>query len=133
MPQVARHPPDDPREWLNRAKSNLATARAAKGVEGVYFEDVCFNAQQAAEKAIKAVLLSRHVDFPWVHDLAELLTLVRDSVGPLPREVADAVELTDYAVAGRYPGHGEPITEQECDEAIHRAETVVRWASDLIG
>ncbi len=48
MPE--RYPPEDPREWLNRARSNLALA-SAQG-EGVYLEDLCFNAQQAVEKAI---------------------------------------------------------------------------------
>src|SRR6266702_1719074 len=49
-----RFPPDDPREWLNRARSNLARARAK--IPDAYLEDLCFDAQQAAEKAIKAVL-----------------------------------------------------------------------------
>jgi len=49
-----RRPPDDPREWLNRARSNLLLAQAAG--PGVYREDLCFNAQQAVEKAIKALL-----------------------------------------------------------------------------
>jgi HEPN domain-containing protein len=52
-----RWPPDDPREWLNRARSNLNRARAE--LAEVYFEDLCFDAQQAAEKAIKAVLIRR--------------------------------------------------------------------------
>ena len=41
-----RYPPDDPREWLNRARSNLAMAK--NRVEGAYLEDPCFEAQQAA-------------------------------------------------------------------------------------
>jgi len=47
-----RLPPDDPREWLNRARSNLALA--GKMAPDVYLEDLCFDAQQAAEKAIEA-------------------------------------------------------------------------------
>ena len=35
-----RLPPDDPREWLNRARSNLARARADIDVPGVYLEDL---------------------------------------------------------------------------------------------
>jgi HEPN domain-containing protein len=50
-----RFSPDDPREWLNRARSNLAQAQAK--ITGVYLEDLCFDAQQAAEKAIKALLI----------------------------------------------------------------------------
>ena len=59
MPPRERFPPDDPREWLNRARSNLAKAKAC--VVDVYWEDLCFDAQQAAEKAIKAVLIHRSV------------------------------------------------------------------------
>src|SRR5438552_12848795 len=66
--------PDDPREWLNRARSNLLHAKSQS--PGVYFEDLCFDAQQAAEKALKAVLVQREIGFPYVHDLATLLTLI---------------------------------------------------------
>ena len=47
-----RFPPDDPRGWLNRAKSNLAQARAR--VPGAYLEDLCFGAQQAAAEPASA-------------------------------------------------------------------------------
>jgi len=46
--------------------------------------------------------------------------------------VAHAPRLTEYAVVTRYPGHGEPVTEEDCDAAIASAEAVVRWASSLI-
>jgi len=62
-----RLPPEDPREWLNRARSNVLLAQAQR--EGIYLEDLCFNAQQAVEKAIKAVLMQRAVEFPYVHDI----------------------------------------------------------------
>jgi HEPN domain-containing protein len=52
MDAATRFPPDDPRERLNRARSNLR--RAAEPLEGVYLEDLCYDAQQAPEKAIKA-------------------------------------------------------------------------------
>ena len=48
---------------------------------GSYLEDVCFDAQQAAQKAIKVLLIHRRVRFPYVHDLAELLTLVEQVEG----------------------------------------------------
>ena len=57
-----RFPPDDPREWLTRARRNLAQARAH--ISEVYLEDLCFDAQQAAEKAIKALLLQRVLSRP---------------------------------------------------------------------
>ena len=69
-----RFPPDDPREWLNRARSNLSRAKAR--IPEVYLEDLCFDAQQAAEKAIKALLIKKGVAFPYVHDIAHLLALL---------------------------------------------------------
>jgi hypothetical protein len=37
---VERFPPDDPREWLNRARSSLAKARGASETPEVYLEDL---------------------------------------------------------------------------------------------
>ncbi len=41
-----RLPPNDPREWISRAKSNLALARNV--IPDVDLEDLCIDAQQAA-------------------------------------------------------------------------------------
>jgi HEPN domain-containing protein len=41
--------------WIRRAKSNLAIAKAGKPTGDVLYEDLCFDAQQAAEKALKAL------------------------------------------------------------------------------
>ena len=100
--QRERFPPDDPREWLNRARGNLVRARQM--IPGAYLEDLCFDAQQAAEKAIKAVLLKRGVNFAYVHDLAELLTSVEASGQAVPDDVREAEDLTRFAVGTRYPG-----------------------------
>jgi len=125
-----RFPPDDPREWLNRARSNLARARAK--IPGAYLEDLCFDAQQAAEKAIKAVLLKKGVAFPYVHDLARLLTLLEEAGEEIPEAVRQAEDLTRYAVVTRYPGLAEPVTEAHYQEAVASAEAVVHWAEERI-
>ena len=76
-----RFPPDDPREWLNRARSNLAKARSTHRTPEIYLEDLCFDAQQAAEKAIKAILI--HLD---VYHLRSSGQVRRESSGRI-REV----------------------------------------------
>src|ERR1043165_1699002 len=93
-----RRPPDDPIEWLNRAVANLERSKADIPLTHVYFEDFCFDAQQAAEKAIKAVLLSLGIRFPYIHDLSELLDLVADSGTKIPKRVREAYRLTRFAV-----------------------------------
>ena len=125
-----RFPPDDPREWLRRARSNLALARAQ--VPDAYWEDLCFEAQQAAEKAIKAVLISRAIEFPYVHDIDILLRVLTDAGQDIPESVREAEGLTVYAVATRYPGVLQPVNEQNYQTAVAAAQAVVQWAEQNI-
>jgi len=125
-----RLPPNTPEEWLNRAKSNLIQAKAKQ--PGVYFEDLCFNAQQAAEKAIKALLIHQNIRFPYIHDLAELVNILEKHGQEVSAGIKEAVKLTDYAVEARYPGLTEPVTDEEYEEAIKLAETVVVWVEEKI-
>jgi len=49
-----RATPGSAADWLARARGSLALAKQSHSQE-VFLEDQCFLAQQAAEKAIKAV------------------------------------------------------------------------------
>jgi len=42
-------------EWFQRAKSNMARAKAGKATAEILYEDICYDAQQAAEKGLKAL------------------------------------------------------------------------------
>jgi HEPN domain-containing protein len=127
-----RRPANDPLEWLSRARSNLEIAKADIQLSRVYLEDLCFEAQQAAEKAIKAVLLHLGVKFPYIHDLAKLLTLVKNSGQSVPSQVRGAGDLSKFAVVTRYPGIAEPVSRQEHKRAVKVAEGVVKWADKII-
>ena len=120
-----------PYDWLRRAKSNLIRAKQLKPEE-VLWEDLCFDTQQASEKALKAVLLALRIPFRFVHDIAELLTLLENQGVILPEEIKASAELTDYSVESRYPGPFEPVTEEEFQRALKIAETVVAWAESQI-
>ncbi len=96
-----RLPPDDPREWLNRAKSNLALAGSI--LPGVDFEDLCFDAQQCAEKAIRAIFIGRGETFPFIHDLEKLLGILQENGLTIPKYIWEAEELSQYAAKTRYP------------------------------
>jgi HEPN domain-containing protein len=114
------------------AESDLNLARLAKDRDDVLPEQVCFHSQQAAEKALKAVLLHRKIEFPFIHDIEELLEIMTQSGLLVPPDVADAGALTPYAVEARYPGYEEEITLAQVDEAIRLAESVVSWAAGMI-
>lgn len=127
-----RSKPGSPEEWLAHAESDLNLARLGKDRDDVLAEQVCFHTQQAAEKALKAVLLHRKIEFPFIHDIEALLEIMTQSGLLVPRNVADAGALTPYAVEARYPGYQEEITPSQVAEAIHLAERVVSWSLDII-
>ena len=123
---------DDPCEWLNRARSNLIRAKADMRLHEVYLEDLCFDAQQAAEKAVKAILLHLSVHFPYIHDLTALLTLVEQHGVSVPEAVREAGRLTRFAVVTRYPGIAEPVTQEEYERAVAIAATILDLAEGVV-
>jgi len=120
-----------PDRWLEHARSDLALARVGVGAD-VLPEQLCFHAQQAVEKAFKAVLLHRKVEFPFTHDLSELLDALADAGIEVPALLTEADALTPYAVETRYPGSWGEISDQDVEEAIRLAEGVLRWAETSI-
>ena len=108
-------------------------ARLAKDNDEILAEQVCFHAQQACEKALKAVLLLKNMEFPLVHDIEALLEIAKEGGLRLPKRVQEAGSLSPYAVEARYPGYEEEIASTDVDEAIKLAEAVVIWASLTIG
>ena len=125
-----RLPPDDPREWIRRAKSNLTIAISV--LPDVDFADLCFDAQQAAEKAIKAVFIKHGETFPFSHDLERLIQLLEANGHKVPKYVHRAKELTRFAHVTRYPGLADPVTQSAHRRAVRIAEAVLRWAERQI-
>jgi HEPN domain-containing protein len=113
--------------WLQRARSDLQVGRLTLHAQGVLPADVCFHAQQCAEKALKALLLHREVTFPKTHTIEVLLDLLKTSGMTIPEGVDDAFELSEYAVQTRYPGEWEPISATEAMHALERAALVLNW------
>lgn len=63
-----RETPGSAEDWLRRARGDLAIAKISLP-EGASYEDLCFRAQQAAEKALKAVYVGKGWTFRYTHDL----------------------------------------------------------------
>ena len=126
--------PDTPAAWLIRARSDLALARVALAASDVLLEDVCYHTQQCAEKAIKALLVQRSLEFPDTHVLETLLDLLKHGGVEIPSLVDEAVELTQYAVQARYLGPWEPVTSEEAEFAVRIAAWVLEWVEgQLVG
>lgn len=118
------------KEWMNRAKSNLHLAKESNRQE-VYFEDLCFQAQQAAEKALKALMIFLDIEPPRSHNFNILLLKLGEKI-EIPKVCNDVIDLNDYAVQTRYPGDYTPVDIDEYHNAIEIAERIVTWASEYI-
>ncbi len=117
---------DNPEEWLYRARSNLIRAKVV--LEGVDLADNCFDAQQAAEKSLKAVFIQGGIAFPFTHDIATLIRLLDRAGVSVPKYLRAADKLTQYATLGRYPESGLTTTERKRKHLVKLAEKVLRWA-----
>ena len=123
--------PDNPAEWIKRAGSSLTLSTAK--TPGVLYEDLCFQARQAAEKALKAVFVARKIPYPYTHDINALLSLLEQHDIAIPEPWWSAVTLTSYASDTRYPGIETPVTKEEYHEAVGLAQEILRWAEEQAG
>lgn len=91
---------------------------------------VGFHAQQAVEKALKAVLAAFGEDFPWTHDLRYLIERLDDLETPLPSSLREVRVLAPWAVEFRY---GETIDDPlDREQAIALSKNAVEWAEGQI-
>lgn len=118
------------RRWLAQARADLAAARSSIGSQ--HFEWAAFQAQQAGEKAIKALWFHHALD-PWGHSLAQLIEQlpkpdVRRAVQPL---MDHAKALDKLYIPTRYPNGlpaltpAEVFTKAEAEQAVDKANEII--------
>ncbi|XDD43313.1 HEPN domain-containing protein [Leptospira sp. WS60.C2] len=122
--------PGSPETWLVHAKSDLLLAKLGDRND-ILLNQLCFHAQQTAEKSLKAVLIKENVEFLFTHNIKTLILSLPDRIEK-PSFFEDLAILTDYAISTRYPGDYEEILEAEYAKAIELAEQVFQWASHFI-
>ena len=108
--------------WLLKAESDLRTAQILIKDENPPTESICFHAQQAVEKLLKAYLTYLDIKAPKTHDIATLLELclsVDEKFKELDQEKLE--ELTFYAVEIRYPDAFYQPSIEEAREALKQA------------
>jgi len=114
---------NDYKEWITYAQSNLSIAKAGKKIsKSVSMEDLCFNAQQAAEKPLKSYLIFLEKKYPKTHNIKELLDLLEKEKIVIPTLIKKTKSLTSY-VATRYPGDYDPISVKEYKEVVKNTNT----------
>ena len=114
--------------WLDYASQDFdAAMHLASSMRPCPYEIVCFHCQQAAEKVLKAYLVSHGKDIPRTHDLSELCRICfSDEARPVNIFTA-AARLTSYAVQARYPNNLD-VTEADSNLAIEDAKVLMGFA-----
>lgn len=109
------------RGWLVRAAEDLRAGSFERTAQPPITTDIVFHAQQAAEKALKAFLTWHDRSFRRTHDLAELGAACVEIDRTLEASCIQAVPLTVFAWAFRYPGDSEEPAAEEADTALATA------------
>lgn len=114
-------------EWMQRAEKDLRLARL--GLEDGDPGGAAYLAQQAAEKAIKAVLVSRQIEYRYLHVLDQLMEQVPDEF-EVKREGAESLKaLNDWAAGSHYPDSPFPEPDMaQAQEALRRAGAILEAA-----
>jgi HEPN domain-containing protein len=91
---------------------------------------VCFHAQQAVEKSLKAVLYSRRIEFRRIHDLTELTQLLRQHGIETPLADDLLARLNPFAVTFRYDNMDIELLTRE--DAAMWVRDIHRWAEEQV-
>src|SRR5665648_1025215 len=123
-------PVDDARSLLALALEDAEAFRVLIASGSVRPATALFHAQQAVEKAIKAVLVLHGVPHGRTHDLVELGYRLEDVVPDPPFVLDHLLRLNPYAVAFRYDEPSADLIGP--DEAGTVVAAVTAWAGECI-
>ena len=121
------------RDWMVRAERDLA--HAGNDLTSSFYEWSCFSAQQAAEKAIKALYQTRN-QLAWGHSVRELLEGLRDELSVAEPLIEAGKSLDKHYILSRYPNgfpSGAPVdyfTERDAQGAVDAARKIIRFCED---
>ena len=120
--------------WLDFAEYDLKSAKWQ--LKGKLYTVACYASQQAAEKALKALLLDVKQTFPKVHSLDRLLSELKIANVNITKINKASIELDKYYITARYPGeYGGPeglYTKEDTIIAIQSAEKIITFVYDIL-
>jgi len=111
-------------EWISYADYDIRLAEHTFTMtDDCPYHLVAYHAQQCVEKYLKAYLVYHSIDFPYTHDISELLAICAKETN-LTEKFEDVEVLTIYATKIRYPGMGAKVTEEKAYQTVQIAKNV---------
>lgn len=117
------------REWLVKADNDARSAKALAALPAPILDTAGYHCQQAAEKALKSLMLFHRLSLLKTHDLT-LLVQTLSAVEPQSAFHTPAAQyLTPFATLFRYPAGGgvNDPTSAEFAQAYHYAMDVMQF------
>jgi len=123
---------EEVRQWLIKSQRDLGAAQLLLASEAAYLDVSVYHCQQAAEKAIKAYLVYRAIEFPKTHNLVALLALCLPIESKFGEWRQMGITLNPYATAYRYPGAALEPERAEAEQACAMAEAFVAFVIGVL-
>jgi HEPN domain-containing protein len=120
------------KSWLTKAQRDLSTARRLSDDSDPYLDTAIYHCQQAAEKAVKAVLVFHDHRFDKTHDIRALVSLAMGFAPQFSEWLDVGGSLTPYATTYRYPGESLEPTREEFDQAMKSAEDFYAFVLSIL-
>ena len=109
------------KSWLKKAERDFKVAQRELSSDEPFSDIVCFHAQQAVEKYLKAYLTGLDIYFEKTHNIEDLVLLIAQKDETILDLKDIGTELTPYAIETRYPEFEEPALDDATD-AVEIAE-----------
>ena len=127
---MARGNREEATRWLRQAECDLAAAHVS--MQGASYEWACFQAQQAAEKAVKSLLYAAGYRKILTHSVYELLLESQKRGDCMPSLEQEAKLLDNVSITSRYPNGlagsmipSEYYTKEDADRCLHSAGLIL--------
>lgn len=117
------------KRWFSQAQADMAVVRTL--ISAGHYATACFHAQQAAEKALKALLFSQGERLVWGHSVRELARQCGGYDQAFTALMADAGFLDQFYIPTRYP-NGLPSPAVPSESYTVSQATAAQEASERL-
>lgn len=120
------------KEWVEFARMDFLTAKHLhEYMHPKPLEIICYHCQQAIEKLLKGVLISKGVTIKKTHDLGLLAEMLQEYTEVDEKYLEMCDDLTPYGVKIRYPQELF-IEEYHVKKALEETQELYDWLLTLL-
>ena len=124
--------------WLAQAEFDMKAAHLS--LENGFYEWSCFQAEQAAEKCLKSVIVYNGKSAPKLHKLGVLMGLIKSVDKRFQGIHIDIADLQSYTFTARYPflipGNFETpheyVEREDAEICIRQAQNILNLVKELL-